>query len=169
MRGVEALPTQASTNSDRENHPGLSNNDDGDDASMQADGIFRPAVIQRKDPSAHIVPVAFLVEEGSRDGDLVIDAIAEPVLPWYKQKQKRRILALVLLVFAALAIALGISLSNEIMVTNNVFPPTLSPTVSAKPSVQSTGSPSSSLEPSSSPSACVYQNHLKCANCRFAT
>ena len=121
--------------------------------------------------SLPIIPLAYLVEESDDDDDVNDDIIiAVQVLPWRKRKWTKIIFISVFVVVAALAIALGVSLSSNEPVANNdvVTPllplgysnapsfsigPTFRPTTNF-PSFEPTDIPSSSMVPSSSPTAC---------------
>jgi len=84
---------------------------------------------------------AYLVEE--RDEEVFIATHLEPTLPWWKERRTKILLLMVFAVVAALAIALGVSFSRESIVTEVLSV------------LSTTSSPSVSLAPSSSPSACV--------------
>lgn len=91
---------------------------------------------------------AYLVEER----ELVI---AEPALPWWKQRRSRLFLGAVIIVVAALAISFGVLLSTDRTVTEIVGVTEIVEVDEMSPSPSSSIAPSSSSAPSSSPTSCV--------------
>ena len=81
---------------------------------------------------------AYLVEETSDDGEVVI---ATPALPWWKIKRVYLLPCTVFIIMAAVAIAVGVSQSGDKAVAAVMVPTTYAP--------------STSLAPSSPPSECV--------------
>ena len=101
-----------------------------------------------RDPSQIHIPDAYLVEnDGDQQiEDIVISGYAEPLLPWWKKK--RVVFSLLFFAAAVVAIAagVGVSLSRKSAAAASA---TQGPTASAYPS--------SSLAPSSSPTACALK------------
>jgi len=73
--------------------------------------------------------------------------MATPTLPWWKQRRTKILLGVVLVIVSTLAIVLGIELSKDDTVVNNIVDNTNAPSLSLAPSL--------SMAPSSSPTECV--------------
>ena len=109
---------------------------------------------------------AYLVEEESRR--VINLAYAETIPPWYKQTRTRIFFVVIFLVVSAAAIVVALTISssggsvnNSVTVIASTAPsvstiPTVESTTNS-PSIEPTMFPSSSFEPSSSPTTCANE------------
>ncbi|KAL7540796.1 hypothetical protein ACHAXR_010384, partial [Thalassiosira sp. AJA248-18] len=100
-----------------------------------------PTQSMERDPSAIIIPEAYVVEHRDserRDGNAVIDAYAEPLPPFWRQTRVKMLLAAIFVVVGLSAIGVGVPAGMR-----------------KKPLVMAaTASPTLSLMPSPSPTTC---------------